>query len=330
MRTEMMYSILAFLISAILVKYFSLDQNSEEISSFKKIIVGIFGWIFFLSTLAWVLLFGDTFATWLISPEDDQLLTLIVSAGFFIGVYILSFRANAPYSGTEFLIFAIDSLNFQQEPLGASNMLSKFLRKRDFDKFIKEVQPDSQDHVMQQRENLVDHLSQQKTTMDGLKQLEHGQKVDIIDANKPFPTMLSRHPFFKYLKIMTIDPAGRKACLRLVYSQILEGVQLDSIARGPFLRQVYDFAQAIAHEPFLKQYTQFIDIYSISFNDSLSSDATKNTNEPLFIFEISTAVLQKTESTYINPLKLNTIATLRFRSDPVQPTSIGGKLAIQI
>jgi hypothetical protein len=315
--TELNISIISFVVSAILIKYMSLNKLSINVSLFKKVIAGIFSLVFFISSAAWMVLFGDSLAVWVTSPEDGQFFSLLLSAIVFLSLYIISFRTGAPYPATEFLVFALASISLQSETSISTNKLIKFLRKRAFDQFLKEVQPDSQGHVMQQRLNLIDHLHQQQTTTEGLKQLENGNIADIIDANKPFPIMISRHPFFKYLKRLTINPQERKAYLQLVNLQIQEIAQYDTVARSSFLRQVYDFVQAIAHEPFLKQYTQFFNTLSLSMDKFLSTEEKGNASESIFLFEISAAVLQRIESTYINPSKLNTIATLRFRSDPV-------------
>jgi hypothetical protein len=314
MRTELIISIISFIGSAAQVKYLSLKRTSINISPFKKIIAGIFSWIFFLSTAAWMMLFGDTLAAWLTSPEDGQFLSVLISVAVFLCVYILSLRPSAPYPATEFLVFALSSLSFRSEASVSTNKLITFLRKREFDKFLKEVQPDTQNQIIQQRENLIEHLSQQQTITDELRQLENGTVVDIINANKPFPTMLSHHPFFKYLKRLTINPQERKVHLKLVNLQALEGTQLDADARVSFLRQVYDFIQATAHEPFIKQYARFFDVLSLTMFKFLTVDGSKKSEEPIFLFEISTTVLQKIESTYMNPSKLGTVATVQFRS----------------
>lgn len=314
MRTELIISIILFIGSAAQLKYLLLKRASINMSPFKKIIAGIFSWIFFLSTAAWMMLFGDTLAAWLISPEDGQFLSLLISVAVFLCVYILSLRPSAPYPATEFLVFILASLSFQSEPSVSSNKLIIFLKKRAFDQFLKEVQPDTQGQIIQQRENLVEHLRHQQTATDGWKQLENGTAVDIIDANKPFPTIFSHHPFFHYLKRLTINPQERKVYLQLVNLQALEGTQLDADARVSFLRQVYDFIQAIAHEPFIKQYARFFDVLSLAMFKFLTVDGSKKSEEPIFLFEISTTVLQKIESIYINPSKLGTVATVQFRS----------------
>jgi len=314
MRTELIISIISCIVSAAQVKYLSLKLTSSNTLSFKKIIAGIFSWIFFLSTVAWMMLFGDTFAEWLTSPEDGQFLSLLISAVVFLSVYILSFRPNAPYPATEFLVFALASLSFQSETSASTNKVIMFLRKRAFNQFLEEVQPDTKGQNIQQRENLIEHLHHQQTITDELKQLKNGTVADIINANKPFPTMLSRHPFFKYLKRVTINPQERKVFLQLVNLQTFEGTQLEDAARVSFLRQVYDFIQAIAHEPFIKQYAQFFDVLSLSMFKFLTVDGSKKSDEPLFLFEISTTVLKKIDTTYINPSKLGTIATVQFRS----------------
>jgi hypothetical protein len=321
MRTELIISIISFIGSAAQVKYLSLKRTSINTSPFKKIIAGIFSWIFFLSTAAWMMLFGDTLAAWLTSPEDGQFLSILISIAIFLCVYILSLRPSAPYPVTEFLVFALASLSFQSEASVSTNKLIMFLRKRAFDQFLKEVQPDTQNQITQQRENLIEHLHHQQTATDGLKQLENGTAVDIIDANKPFPTIFSRHPFFKYLKRLTINPQDRKAHLQLVYSQILEGAQLNAAARSPFLRQVYDFVQAIAHEAFMRRYAPFFDTISLTLLKSLVVDTTKTIEEPIFLLEISTTMLNKIESTYFNPSKFDTIATIRFQSSDTHVTS---------
>jgi hypothetical protein len=314
MRTELIISIISFIGSAAQVKYLSLKRNSVNTSHFKKIIAGIFSWIFFLSAAAWMMLFGDTLAAWLTSAENGQLLSLLISVAVFLCVYILSLRPNASFPATEFLIFALASLSFRSENSGSTKKLIMFLRKRAFNQFLKEVQPDTQDQIIQQRENLIEHLHHQQTATDGLKQLKNGTSVDIIDANKPFPIIFSRHPFFKYLKKLTINPLDRKAHLQLVYSQILEGAQLHATARSPFLRQAYDFVQAIAHEAFMRRYAPFFDTISLALFKSLVADATKTIEEPVFLLEISTIMLNKIESTYFNPSKFDTIATVRFQS----------------
>jgi len=303
------------------VKYFSLKWTSINLSPFKKIIAGIFSWIFLLSTAAWMMLIGDTLAAWLTSPEDGQFLSVLISAAVLLCVYILSLRPSAPYPATEFLVFALASLSFQSETSVSTNKLIMFLRKRSFDQFLKEVQPDTQNQITQQRENLIDHLRHQQAATDGFKQLKNGTSVDIIDANKPFPVILSRHPFFKYLKRLTINPRDRKAYLQLVHSQILEGAQLNAAGRSPFLRQVYDFVQAIAHEAFIRRYAQFFDTISVAISKSLTDDTTKTIEEPVFLLEISTTILNKIESTYFNPSKFDTIATIRFQSTDAQVAS---------
>jgi hypothetical protein len=314
MRTELIVSIILFIGSAAQVKYLSLKQISTNTSLFKKIIAGIFSWIFFLSTAAWMMLFGDTLAAWLTSPEDGQLFSMLISAVVFLSIYILSLRPSAPYPATEFLVFALASLSFHSETSVSTNKLITFLKKRSFDQFLKRVQPDTQNQIIQQRENLIEHLRHQQTATDGLKQLENGIAVDIIDANKIFPFILSKHPFFKYLKRLTIIPKERKMCLQLVNLQALEGTQLDADAHILFLRQAYGFIQAIAHEPFIKPYVRFFDILSLTMFKFLTVDGSKKNEEPLFLFEISTDVLQKIESTYMNPSKLSTVANVRFRS----------------
>ena len=321
MRTDLIISIISFIGSAAQVKYLSLKWTSINTSPFKKIIAGIFSWIFFLSTAVWMILFGDTLGSWLTSPEDGQFFSILVSIAVFLCVYILSLRPGAPYPVTEFLVFALASLSFQSATSVSTSKLIMFLRKRAFNQFLKEVQPDTQDQIIQQRENLIEHLRHQQTATDGLKQLKNGISVDIIDANKPFPIIFSRHPFFKYLKKLTINPRDRKAHLQLVYSQILEGTQLNAVARSSFLRQVYDFVQAIAHEAFMRRYAPFFDTISVALFKSLASDSTKTIEEPIFLLEISTIMLNKIESTYFNPSKFDAIATIRFQSSDTQVTS---------
>ena len=321
MRTELMISIILCIGSAAQVRYFSLKWTSINKSTFKKIIAGIISWIFLLSTAAWMMLFGDTFAAWLTSPEDGQFLSLLISIGVFLCVYILSLRPSAPFPIIEILVFALASSNFQSGSASSTNKLIKFLRKRAFDQFLKEVQPDSQDQIIKQRRDLIEHLHHQQTATDGMKQLENGTAVDIIDVNNPLPTIFSQHPFFKYLKRLTINPQERKAHLQLEYSQILEDAQLNDAARSRFLRQVYEFVQAIAHEAFMRRYAPFFDIISLALFKSLETDATKTIEEPIFLLEISTAMLKKIELTYFNPSKFETIATIRFQSSDIHGTS---------
>ena len=109
MRTDLMISIIVCIGSAVLVKFLSFKLIPDNISSFKKVFAGIFSWIFFLGTVAWMILFGDTLAEWLISPEDGLSLSILISSVVFLSVYFLSFRSNAPYPATEFLIFALYS-----------------------------------------------------------------------------------------------------------------------------------------------------------------------------------------------------------------------------
>jgi len=277
-------------------------------------IAGIFSWVFFLSMAVWMILFGDTLAAWLTSPEKGQFINIVISVAVFLCMYTLSLRPSAPYPATEFLVFAFASLSFQSTTSVSTNKLIMFLRKRAFDQFLKDVRPDTQNQNIQQRENLVEHLHHQQTATDGLKQLENSMVIDIIDANKPFPAIISRHPFFKYLKRLTINPQERKAHLQLVNLQALEGTQLGADARVSFLRQAYDFIQAIAHEPFIKPYARFFDVLSLTMFKFITVDESQKISEPIFLFEISTTVLQKIELAYINPSKLDTVAIVHFRS----------------
>jgi len=314
MRIELLISMISFLVSAVIIHFISLKRTLVHTSRTEIFISGIFSWIFLLSTAGWMLLFGDTLAAWITFPENEQLFSILISAVVVLCIYLLSIRPNAPYSGITALNFALASLSFQSADSVPTNKLMLFLKKRAFNQFLEEVQPDIQDHTTQQRENLIDHLHHRQITTDGLKQLENGIEVTIIDADKPFPTILSQHPFFKYLKRLTINTLERKAHLQLVNLEALDGTQLDADARILFLRQVYDFIQAISHEPFLRPYGRFFDTLSLALFRFLTVDGRKKSEEPIFLFEISTAVLQKIESTYINPSKLITIATVQFRS----------------
>jgi hypothetical protein len=314
MRIELLISMISFLVSAIIIHFISLKRTSIHTSQIEIFITGIFSWIFLLSTAAWMLLFGDTAAAWLTLPEDEQFFGIVLSVVVFLCLYILAFRPHAPYSGINTLNFALASLNFQSPNSVPTSKLMMFLKKRAFSRFLEEVQPDSHDQSVQQRENLIDHLHHQQITTDGLKKLENGIEVTIIDADKPFPTILSQHPFFKYLKRLTINTLERKAHLQLVNLEALEGTQLNADTRILFLRQVYSFIQAISHEPFLRQYARFFDVLSLTIRKFLTVEGSKIIEEPIFLFEISTTVLQKIESTYINPSKLGTVATVQFRS----------------
>ena len=89
MRTDLMISIIVCIGSAVLVKFLSFKLIPDNISSFKKVFAGIFSWIFFLGTVAWMILFGDTLAEWLISPEDGLSLSILISSVVFLSVYFL-------------------------------------------------------------------------------------------------------------------------------------------------------------------------------------------------------------------------------------------------
>ena len=303
----LLIALAVFILTWLLLRKFTLIWIDRPPTIIESIISGISAWLFLISIVAWfggiVLMIFDFF-----SSHDTLDIWMIIFSVLVTG-YGLDFylRAKAGLGTRDTQDYLKEAVQFRRSAQSRLDVIALIKERR------RRIQPASgNSHESLQRARLQANLSKVKELDTQLALLREGTTIDISEIWYMQKDMHSRHPFYKKVKELRIEPNRKRFSIVIDFPEFKEKQFKDDMVVLRFNRQVYDFFQSIYAESWLKPYAPFFESYFLICRAMRISTDKSEVFYPFLKVGIDISELRKLEGFYFNPRKLSEIAAVAF------------------